>query len=504
MMARAGRKRAAIATVSVVALVALAALYSYGLTKREAGPAAGSDAPAERLTAPEYMYSFAGPDDDRMRRPLGVLVDGPVVLVTDGLLGRVGVYTLEGRLVRTFGEGTLEVPLYIAEHPLTGEYWVSDRRRGTLSVFGPSGDFRRDFTATVPADPAAAPAASGSGWSPAALDFDADGTLYVTDIAGQRVLRFGPDGRFVRADGRAGVASHTAQYPDLLMFPNGVKVSGDRVWVADSNNRRLKVCAPAGDCERLITSDDMRLPRGLDLLSGPQAGPAGAERVVVMDAFGHDGLIFDATGARLTSFGEPGALEGQFANPNDVAVSEDGLLFVADTSNARVQVWGWSGGSSSYLEPRNRWWLAGLGLLGLPLVWLALRRRRFLVTRDFMEAMLRSGRVPAMPGRRRLWFAEPKVRDAVAGVSQGDVVLSELLARAAEYSASDVASMGERLGVDRPTAVTVTIAQQVDFLCTEDPELRRVASVLGIKVLDAERFVERFARRKAPVDEPPA
>ena len=47
--------------------------------------------------------------------------------------------------------------------------------------------------------------------------------------------------------------------------------------------------------------------------------------------------VFTAKGGFVDKFGTHGGGNGQFANPNDVAVSPDGSVFVADYSNDQVQ-----------------------------------------------------------------------------------------------------------------------------------------------------------------------
>ncbi len=60
--------------------------------------------------------------------------------------------------------------------------------------------------------------------------------------------------------------------------------------------------------------------------------------VYVADRANHRIQKFDRNGAFLTAWGEPGVKSGQMSNPVDVAVAPDGTIYVADSGNARVEV----------------------------------------------------------------------------------------------------------------------------------------------------------------------
>lgn len=496
-MNRGRRKKIVIIAVLVVLILLLAGMYlNYRKTKRIGLDFNVGAKQSAGLEPPEYLYSFSGPANNKMARPLGVLVDGSRVLVTDGQSRRVGVYTLEGRQIRSFGEGKLVIPLYIAKNPMTGEYWVSDRRRRTISVFDTDGKYKRDFDPKLPADQIPEAATKGVTWAPVALAFGKDGTLYVTDVLGHRMLIFGPDGAFKRAVGSGGSVDKAGDNPQLFMFPNSVKVRGNEVWVADSNNRRIKVYTLAGDYRRLIEMEG--LPRGIDFLPHLSGEAKDApDNFVVVDTLSHDCTIMGVTGKKLASFGEHGVLEGQFSYPNDVSVAKNAYMFIADTVNARVQVWGWPAEAQPIPTPRTPWeWAACLApflpLFILPFV----RRRRFFATEDFVDGMLMAELAHTMPHKRRKWVVEPPVWEALRNEVQDDVRMSELLVET-DHSDSDARSLMERLELDEPTAITMSIAQRAHVFCTEDARLRRIARSLDIDVVDRNEFIERFVKRAA-------
>lgn len=60
---------------------------------------------------------------------------------------------------------------------------------------------------------------------------------------------------------------------------------------------------------------------------------------------------FTTTGRLVKKFGAPGNGPGKFSYPNDMARSDDGKLYVADSNNSRVQVFDKNGRFLSYLIP---------------------------------------------------------------------------------------------------------------------------------------------------------
>jgi len=460
---------------------------------------------AEILPAPQYLYSFSGEGANRLARPLGVLASGGRVYVTDARRGVVDVFTDTGEFVASWGKGKLRVPLYVARHPQTGEFWVSDRRLRSIEIFDANGKHVRQFDPKLPADQLPAFDTGGVQWAPVALAFAPDGTLYATEILnGHRLLVFTPQGVFKRSVGTAGVVSEASEGPGVFQFPNSVKVQGDEVWVADSNNRRIQVFDREGESKRIVATQG--LPRGFDFL--PKLTDEEPRRIVVIDTLSHDATIWDAEKAeKVLSFGGRGVLEGQFSYPNDASVDPKRMIFIADTANGRVQVWGWPAVSNPIPTPTTPtgWALCLSPLLLLPLL-LLMRRRRYFATRDFVIALHELGELDRMVQRRVRWEVTPEDYEYLKDLEpQGRVELAQLL-HEADHSDSDANALSERYELDMRDAITLSIAQRAKLFGTEDAELRRVARVLEVHVVDHAEFLEQTAARQKtrPTGEPPA
>ena len=137
---------------------------------------------------------------------------------------------------------------------------------------------------------------------PHGIDVDADGNVWIADARGNQagtqghqVTTFSPDGEVLMRLGTAGVAGRTRdtldQPNDLLVAPNG------NIFVGDGH--------PAGGNNRIVK-------------------------------YGPDGSY-------LMEWGETGAEAGQFRTPHSLAMDSEGLLYVGDRSNRRIQVFGQDG-----------------------------------------------------------------------------------------------------------------------------------------------------------------
>jgi sugar lactone lactonase YvrE len=278
---------------------------------------------------PSYGYSIYG-----VASPTGVAVsaDGSRIYATQTLASEatgpavVKVFDAKGDqtgvLTPPAGDGT-NVPVYVAIDPKTQDVYVSDRFTGQIYVYSQDGVYRRTFD----------PGKDRKGWLPLGIGFGGDGTMYVTDLAAPaKVHVFAADGSWVR----------TIQPDDALNFPNGVWPDGNgNIYVADSNNGRLRIFAPdgteIGGVRRGARQGDLGLPRGVVV---DDEG-----RVYAVDASGHAIQIYKALQAGQSvpdyvgRFGIQGSADGAFQYPNGIATDARGRLYVTDLANNRVQVW---------------------------------------------------------------------------------------------------------------------------------------------------------------------
>ena len=130
---------------------------------------------------------------------------------------------------------------------------------------------------------------------PHGIDVDDDGNIWVADARGNegrghQVIKFSPEGVVLLRLGTAGVAGRTRttldQPNDLLVAPNGA------IFVADGH--------PANGNNRIVK--------------------------------------YSSDGRYLMEWGETGSNPGEFRTPHALAMDANGLLYVGDRSNRRIQV----------------------------------------------------------------------------------------------------------------------------------------------------------------------
>jgi len=130
---------------------------------------------------------------------------------------------------------------------------------------------------------------------PHGIDVDDDGNVWIADARGNdsrghQIIKFNTEGVVLLRLGTAGVAGRTRttldQPNDVLVAPNG------DIFVADGH--------PASGNNRIVK--------------------------------------YSSDGRYLMEWGETGSEPGQFKTPHALAMDSDGLLYVGDRSNRRIQV----------------------------------------------------------------------------------------------------------------------------------------------------------------------
>lgn len=124
-----------------------------------------------------------------------------------------------------------------------------------------------------------------------------------------------------------------------LNMPLGVSTDANgNVYVVDSTLKCAKVYDRKGNY--IITLGNATL---LDRPAGIDVTPDGRLAFIVdvggIQSTRHNILVFDvATGELVRTIGKRGNLDGEFNLPRDVAIGPDGLIYVTDGGNFRVQV----------------------------------------------------------------------------------------------------------------------------------------------------------------------
>ncbi len=173
--------------------------------------------------------------------------------------------------------------------------------------------------------------------------------FYVADMNNNRIRSLASDGTVGTlagagdkgsADGAAGKATFNG--------PAGVAASASgHVWVADSGNHLIRHVSPAGAVDTVAGSKPGFLDgKGSDALFHTPSGIAidTMGRVFVADRNNHrirlirpDGATSTAAGNAAYGYADDKGPAAKFLQPEGVAVSKVGLLYVADTANNRIR-----------------------------------------------------------------------------------------------------------------------------------------------------------------------
>lgn len=308
----------------IALLLLIAAIVAYLIYRALSGDQSIPGAPAQ----PRYVSSIYG-----VAAPMGVAVSpsDDRVYVTESEGRRlVRVFDSSGEEVDTLKppghEGKWRLPVYVAINPSTEDVYVSDRLREVVDVYDADGDYLRSFRPG---------GRLGRGANPLGLAFDAEASLYMTDVSGgrksHRVLVFGDGEEPLRTIGSRGT----------FWFPNGLAVDsrGD-VYVSDSNNGRLAIFDPDGELlasiRRGVGEGDLGLPRGVAIEDD--------DRLFVVDTTAHAVKVYEIgdegdVPTYVEAFGGQGIADGTFQYPNGIAIDGEGRIYVTDRENDRVQVW---------------------------------------------------------------------------------------------------------------------------------------------------------------------
>lgn len=157
-----------------------------------------------------------------------------------------------------------------------------------------------------------------------------DGDVVIADTDNQRIKAYTFDGQFKWQVGEYGAG------PGQFKNPHGVEVGPDgRVYVADSRNTRVQILTPDGAVERVFGTNgtgpgQLKFPRGITV------DPTNGE-IYVVDSGRDLVLVYDNQGTYLRTIGQKGLADNQLNNPFDIAV-DDKFAYVSDPAAHKIKV----------------------------------------------------------------------------------------------------------------------------------------------------------------------
>ncbi len=471
---RARRKRRRTLAIAVAGLCLLGLLGSAAAVLRDE-PAEASPV-ADTFVAPVFLREVSSPSGEPLKRPLGLASDGDRLYVTDALAGAVFVFGMDGMYLRTIGEGRLQVPAYADCDRRTREVFVTDRGLGLLLVFEYDGSFVETLAVTQGRDEEKEEL---DPFAPLAVEVAEDRSLLVSDVSEEhRILYMRRSGEVLDTFGEA----DSADPESGLNYPNAVKRVGGSTWVADSNNRRFVEYDRQGAISRVLRMD--KVMRGFDIL--PSFDGASLQ-IVAADVLSHRIVTVDEEGEQLGTVGEPGGGDGEFAFPNDVIV-ENGIMYVADTGNARVQMWEWAPDPEESIAD-----ILLSGSFGLwPILFLSPIALLPLVRPIEVTVSPETLVTLAEASKDRVWRRVRLV--TLVGQSAEEAAAVGIPVLPFGGPSPDAEAFAEELMLDSSKATILALALQSRVLLTEDEDLAVVARAKDVEVVEPEWFVDEFTR----------
>jgi hypothetical protein len=210
--------------------------------------------------------------------------------------------------------------------------------------------------------------------NPQGVAVDTAGNVYVAESNNHRIRVVSPSGTVSTLAGSGSPGSANGVGPAAQFYhPAGVAVdTAGNVYVADSNNHRIRVVSPSGTVSTLAGNGSPGFANGV----GPAAqfnNPNGvavdtAGNVYVADYYNNLIRVVSPSGtvSTLAGSGSPGYANGvgpaaQFYNPNGVAVDTAGNVYVADFNNNLIRVVSPSGTVSTLAGSGSPGYANGVG-----------------------------------------------------------------------------------------------------------------------------------------------
>ena len=168
------------------------------------------------------------------------------------------------------------------------------------------------------------------------IAFNSKGNIFVIHRGPMSVMEFDPDGNFIRGFGDG-----------LFERAHGLRIDGeDNIWATDVASNLAYKFDPGGRLQMVLGvkghSGEWHPFGHLRLLHEPNeavVGPSGD--IFVLQGHGKaESLVlkFDHDGNFIKSWGGKGSGPGQLNLPHSLVFDAQGLLYIADRNNARIQV----------------------------------------------------------------------------------------------------------------------------------------------------------------------
>jgi len=302
-----------------------------------------SDSPQKAAAVNEQQtYSFVkkwgshGTGDGQFQRIHDLDFDPSekYLYVVDRDGNRIQIFDKNGTFINKWGskgtgDGEFTIP-YSVDVDSQGNVWVADRGNHRVQKFDKDGNFLFKFGSFGSKE--------GKFDNPRQVAVDKDVKfLYVVDSKNNRVQKFDTNGTFVKSWGALGKGDGQFDLPvSIIMDSKGDLIvnerENNRVQKFDKDgNLLLKFGSTGTDDGQFSEIEHMATDKFDNIfVNDPQSGKTGSGEPRVQK--------FDSNGNFITKWGSYGKGDGQFVDPEHLAIDSEGNVYVSDRSSNNIQV----------------------------------------------------------------------------------------------------------------------------------------------------------------------
>ena len=234
-----------------------------------------------------------------------------LLAVTDDTNRCVHLLSKDGALVRSIGKGVLGDELRGVAFDLKGNVWVADAGSKKVFKMSKAGQLLHTihhadcFRCGI------------------AVSVSPEGRIYISDCDNHRVTVHDEEGKFLSTFGSKGSGPGCFDRPRHITF-----CSDGLVYVTDVNNKRVCVWSKEGTFKRDFKTK--YIPSSVAATSD--------DHLVITSLWSDTVMLYTLEGELVHEFGGYGSDPGRFSGPQGICVDDDGLVYVAEWGNKRVQV----------------------------------------------------------------------------------------------------------------------------------------------------------------------
>lgn len=283
----------------------------------------------------KFVRKFAGRPDMNDVRGLAVDKANGLLYTVGAYYNRVFQFRLDGTFVRKLnGSGTTDFVSvrYPAVDP-SGNLYVGDTWAYRIWKFDKTGN-------PLPWNRAPEPPPNGGFNMNNGITLSPDGRLYAIDTYEQRVQLFDTAKNCAWVTscpawlGQFGERKIDILHPAGFAYPRAVNAGGGFIWVGDNGNAIIKFNPDGSFVKRIGTQG--KAPG--QFLGGVMGVQYDAGKVYATDVLNCRLQVFDAEGTVQAAMGACGTAAGQMKDPRGLAVRGD-TAYVAEVGGNRVSVW---------------------------------------------------------------------------------------------------------------------------------------------------------------------